>query len=148
LLFNAKTCAMARDVTAGYVALKAILLLLAVLECLFGFVLLFGAVPLAGLLPATLHLLPAIAVMVLMAFGVLALGFGYLSYLASRNPVRYVGIIDVLVFLLVAGALLGLYLNFALHAPSGPLLWTGAILRIALALVLIALRPKGINSID
>jgi hypothetical protein len=131
-----------------YVLLKLILLLLAILEIAAGLSMLFGAVPLAALIPASLQLLPALATMLLMVFGVIAIGFGYLVYLASHDPVRYVGIIDTLAFLLIAGALLGLYVTFALHALGGLVAWAGAVARIALALLLIALRPRGIRPVS
>jgi hypothetical protein len=129
-----------------YVLLKIILLVLSILEIAAGLLLLFGAVPLSTLIPATLQLLPALATMLLMVFGVVAIGFGYLIYLASRNPVRYVGVLDALTFLLIAGALLGLYVTFALHALGGPVAWVGAVARVALAVILLALRPRGVSS--
>jgi hypothetical protein len=129
-----------------YVLLKVILLVLAILEIAAGLLLLFGAVPLSALIPATLQLLPALATMLLMVFGVVAIGFGYLIYLASRNPVRYVGVVDTLAFWLIAGALLGLYVTFALHALGGPAAWVGAVARVALAVILLALRPRGVSS--
>jgi hypothetical protein len=128
------------------VLLKVILLVIAILEIAAGLLLLFGAVPLSSLIPATLQLLPALATMLLMVFGVVAIGFGYLVYLASRDPMRYVGVVDTLAFLLIAGALLGLYVMFALHALGGLVAWVGAVARIALALILIALRPRGQSS--
>ena len=133
--------------SSDYAALKAILLLLAVIETLTGVFLLFGARPLAVLAPADLHLLPAFTTGLLMVFGVLALGFGYLMYLASRDPMRYVGVIDTVVFLLIAGALLGLYATFALHALFGFAMWIGTGARLLLAIVLLALRPRGVSAV-
>ncbi len=130
-----------------FAALKVILLLLAILATVVGLLLLFGARPLAVLAPADLHLLPVLSVGLLMVLGILELGFGYLLYLASRDPIRYVGVIDTIIFFLFAGALFDLYVAFALHALLGSLGWFGAGVRLLLAIFLTALRPRGISAV-
>lgn len=130
-----------------FAALKVILLLLAIVEIAAGVLLVFGARPIAALAPADLRLLPVFATgLLLMVFGILALAFGYLMYLASRDPVRYVGVIDALIFVLFAGAFLGLYATFALHVLSGVLVWSGTVVRFLLAIVLLVLRPRDVRA--
>jgi len=77
--------------------------------------------------------------------GIVALALSYLSYVASRDPVRYVAFIDAFAFLLIAAAMLDLYASFVLHlAPffTGWFVIVRSIVRIGIALIFIALRPR------
>jgi hypothetical protein len=128
--------------TPHHGALKVILLVLGIVEVAAGATLIGGSSLFAPAVAAQLGMMPVLAAAMLCGFGLLALGIGYLLLIASREPVRYVGIIDVLIFLLLAGAVLGLYIGLNLHVFAGSLVWAGTAARIALAIILLALRPK------
>jgi len=76
--------------------------------------------------------------------GALVLGLGYLLYQAARDPVRYVAVIDVLVFVLIVGTIMDVYAGMThVLGPSVPVgfVWGRAVLRAVLAVCVIAWRP-------
>ena len=125
--------------------LRVLLGVLAVVVGLGGLVTLLGASWLLGL-DAMRGLLSGSAIGLVLRFvGALALGLGYLLYQAARDPVRYAAVIDVFAFLLIVGAIIDVYAALT-HLVGGPFLpaviWGRAALRIAIAIVLIAWRPR------
>jgi len=79
------------------------------------------------------------------ALGVMALFIAYSLYLAARDPVRYVGVIDGLVGLLVALSVVDIYAATALGMGAYYPLWAfyaRAAVRVAVAVLLLALRPR------
>lgn len=131
---------------AGNRILSGLLLVLAILSLVGGLGILFDSRLAVLALPSLLALAPltetsagTIIAILIQAFGAVAIGFAYLSYTASRDPVRYVGIIDafIIVLLLVAG--IDISVGTKLHV--GAILGSG-LLRIVLAAVLLFLRPK------
>jgi hypothetical protein len=80
------------------------------------------------------------------AFGIFALVLGYLLCVTARDPLRYAAVVDALIFLLLALAILNVYglvaLGLGTFYPAGYLV-VRAIVQLTLAVVLFALRPKG-----
>jgi hypothetical protein len=79
------------------------------------------------------------------AFGAIAIPLAYLLYLASRDPERYVAIIDATVIGLGIVVVLEVYAILAggLTQYWPPwLLWTSVVIRALLAIGLFALRPR------
>lgn len=128
-----------------HVILRVVLFLFAIIEVVAGLLLLFAAGPIVALAPATLGLAHNFGVTVLLIFGILALGFGYLLFVASKDPVRYVAVIDTLIFLCVAAVCVDLYATLVLQVlafPSVGLLVTRELVRLGLAVLLFVLRPR------
>lgn len=127
-------------------ALRVLLLIFAILLALGGLLLIASSTFFTSIAPAFLQCPPSMFYLVALKFiGILALAMSYLSYAASRDPVRYVAFIDAFAFLLIAAALLDLYASFVLHlAPffTGWFVIVRSIVRIGLALIFIALRPR------
>ena len=86
----------------------------------------------------------AVALAFIKAIGVSVLGFAYLTCVAARDPVRYVAIIDTLIFLALAAVVLNLYTIAYLHiSPYYTLYLMGrTVIQLAIGIALIALRPK------
>ena len=130
-------------------ALRLLLFIFAILFALGGLLLIAGSSYLASMAPSWLQAPPSMLYLVALKFiGIIALAMSYLSYVTSRDPVRYVAFIDALAFLLIAAALLDLYASFVLHlAPlfTGWFVIVRSIVRVGIALVLIALRPRQAN---
>ena len=72
------------------------------------------------------------------------LGFAYLTSVAARDPVRYGAIIDTLIFLVLAAAVLNLYTIAYFHiSPFFTLyLMARTVIQLAIGVALIVLRPK------
>jgi hypothetical protein len=131
-------------------ALRALLLVLAVLIGLAGVITLFGTTWLY-----TTFITPAFGVgtlitdVILKYVGVLALVMAYLLYTASRDPVRYVAVIDAFAGAAILFALIDMYsvVYLGLSSYYSPyLIWGRAFVRLALAGVLIAMRPRGAST--
>ena len=86
---------------------------------------------------------------ILRAFGIAVLVLADLLSVAAREPVRYAAIIDGFIFLLVAVAILNLYLalgqQLVAYYPS-VYLFVRAAIQVILAIALFMLRPKSITS--
>ena len=127
-------------------ALRALLLIFAILLALGGLLLIASSSFFASMAPAILQCPPSAFYLVALKFiGIFALALSYLSFVASRDPVRYAAFIDAFAFLLIAAALLDLYASFVLHlAPffTGWFVIVRSIVRIGIAIVFIALRPR------
>lgn len=134
----------------SYRPLRILLFAISAIEGIAGLALVFAA-------PLVLASAPPIVLpnanfvqSVIMALGVIALALSYLLCVTARDPVRYVAVIDTLVFILVAAALVEIYAIAALHAETyypGPYLIVRAIVQIALAAVFVALRPRRATAI-
>lgn len=135
-----------------YRALRMLLFVISAIEGLAGIVLLFASGWVLALAPANLGLpYSGVVVALVKAIGIIALALGYLLCAAARDPVRYIAVIDALVFILAAAAALNIYAVAALHVGSfypGPYLIVRAIVQLVLALIIIALRPKGATNLQ
>jgi hypothetical protein len=126
-------------------ALRTLLTVLAVFMAIAGIVLLFATGWLAAL--ATIPTGPGAETVsfLIKVIGVVVLGMSYLALCASRDPVRYVGIIDAFIITLVLVVLLELYEIFTGAAdrmfPYHLVLWS-ALARAAIAVVLFVMRPR------
>jgi hypothetical protein len=138
--------------THPYRALRMLLFAISAIEGLAGIVLLFATGWVLALAPPNLGLLSSSVVLALVkAIGIIALALGYLLCAAARDPVRYIAVIDALVFILVAAAALNVYAVAVLHVGwfyPAPYLIVRAIVQLALALALVALRPKGATNLQ
>jgi hypothetical protein len=132
--------------TGSHAALRTILGILAVVLTAGGVVLLFATSWLVSMIPAQPQFaVSTLTIIFLKALGAIGFMFAYLLFTASRDPVRYVAIVDAFAGLLLLGAALDVWavntLNFGSIYP-GHLIWLRVAVRIALAIVLIALRPR------
>lgn len=127
-------------------ALRILLLIFAILAAIGGLVTLFGSTYVASLGVMHLNFAPYGLVPMLLKFvGIVALALAYLMYVTSKDPIRYVAVIDAFAFLLIAAACIDLYALVVWHAaPFYPAAFViaRAIVRVTLAVVLIALRPR------
>ena len=129
-----------------YKGLTTLLYALAVLEAIAGLVLIFGSHWALSMAPANLGLQDTAFVTVFMkALGIVAIAIGYLLCVTARDPARYVAVIDTLVFMLIASAILIAYALVGMHIgqyfPAGYIV-ARIVIQIILAIVLIAMRPK------
>jgi hypothetical protein len=128
-------------------ALRVLLLVVAIVPAPAGVLLLLGSGVVASFAPVGWQFAPVgFAVVLLKFIGAVVLALAYLSYAASRDPVRNVAFIDAFIFLLIAAAAIDLYALAVLHAaPFYPPAFVVArsIIRLAIAIVLIVLRPRG-----
>jgi hypothetical protein len=130
----------------SYRNLSTLLYVLAVIEAVAGLILIFGANWVLSMAPANLALPDTgfIAIFV-KAIGILALGLGYLLCVTARDPARYVSVIDTLIFILIASAILIGYALGAMHLgryfPANYII-VRIVVQVILAAVLIAMRPK------
>lgn len=136
-----------RNMTSSHAFLRILLAVIAALTGVGGVLLLFapswGTRIMAALFGGGAGLLERV---LLMSFGALALAFAYLLLAAARDPERNVAIIDATAGLMILIALLGVYSALVVHlggAQLAPLIWLGTAIRLALAVALIALRPRG-----
>lgn len=129
-----------------YKGLSTLLYALAVLEAIAGLILIFGSHWALSMVPGNLALPDTAFVTVFMnAIGIIAIGLGYLLCVAARDPARYVAVIDTLVFILIASAILIAYALTAMHIgryfPAGYIV-VRIVIQLILAGALIAMRPK------
>jgi hypothetical protein len=123
--------------------LQILLIAIGVISVLAGFVLMFATGSIYALLeiPASDFLL-----IVLKAVGAVSVGIGYATLVAARDPERNVAIVDLLIIISVLAAGIGYYAEIVYHFSAGHvpswLVWAGASLRLLIAIILLALRPK------
>lgn len=130
-------------------ALQALLFVIALLLLAGGLVALFASGYIVDWQPWLESIQPGSITILLKVAGAMALAFSYLSYAASRDPVRYVAFVDALAFLLVAVSSIDLYGLWHWHiAPFHPAGWVivRVVIRLAVALVLVARRPRGVDA--
>lgn len=129
----------------SFLALRRLLFALAMLEGIGGLVVLLGSSWVLSLIPATLRFAaPGLDSELLKVFGAVALTLAYLLYSASRDPVRYVAVVDGFAFLLIAVAGIDLY-SAVFHTGPELAAWltaTRVVARLLLASALLALRPR------
>ena len=130
----------------AYRALRILLFAISAIEAIAGLVLVFASSWVLAMTPANIGLLNNGVLLAFMkAIGIVAIALGYLLCAAARDPVRYVAVIDALVFILLAAAALNVYAVAALHIGSffpGPYLIIRAVIQLILAVAIIALRPR------
>ena len=130
----------------SYRALRVLMFVIAVLEVIGGLLLIATPGWLISVAPGMVHFGPSGFVIVLLKLvGVLTFAFAYLSYVTARDPVRYVAVIDSLIFLALAAVAVELYELYVLHiSPFQQVQYVifRSVLRILFAIVLIALRPR------
>lgn len=136
----------AQSPMTSHPALRVLLTLMAIVAALVGVSILFaprwiftmsGAPEIAG---------QPLLILFAQAFGALAIPLAYLLYLASRDPVRYVAIIDAAIigFAIVVPLEIYAILAGGLTQYWPPwLLWTSVVIRACLGIALFALRPRG-----
>jgi hypothetical protein len=129
-----------------YRALTILLFAISAIEGIAGLVLIFGSSFVLSLAPSNLILPNANFVLALLkGLGIIAIALGYLMCVAARDPVRYVGVIDVLIFILVAAAILNIYALYALHLGAlypEPYVIARATVQLITAILLLRLRPR------
>jgi hypothetical protein len=129
----------------SYQALRVLLTVLAILAALVGVLILFAPQWVFSMSGAPQIAAQPLLILFAQAFGPFALGLSYLLYVTSRDPVRYVAVIDAAVIGLVIVVVLEAYaiLSGGLTAYWSPaLLWTSTIIRALIAVALFALRPR------
>ncbi len=129
-----------------YKPVRYLLFGITLISVIGGLALLFFTWLFLGLQAFAVQGVPGIVVVALLkVFGVFALMVAYLSYVAARDPVRYVAIINSLAFLLIAAAAIDLYMLLVYRAspfyPSQLVIARSAI-RLILALLLLLWRPR------
>jgi hypothetical protein len=126
--------------------LRGLLLVLAILVGIGGLVILFDGQLVFLVLPTpTETSAHTIITLLIQDFGALAVGLAVLLYAASRDPVRYVSVIDAFIVILVLLAGVDVYAQAELHFGAmypGYLIWARVAARLILAIILITLRPK------
>ena len=128
-------------------ALVILLFVLSALEGIVGLVLVFATNWLLGFSPGGLPPPPNndFVYVLLKGVGIVAIALGYLFCVAARDPVRYVAVIDALIFMCVAAAALEIYsvtsLNIGAYYP-GPYLMFRAAIQLVTAALLVLWRPK------
>lgn len=131
---------------ASHQTLRVLLYAVAAIEGIVGVVLLLATGWVLSF-TSTVFTLPyaPFVIALLKGIGIVVLALGYLLCVTARDPVRYVAVIDALVFILVAAAALNVYGVVALHLgafyPASYLIVRAAF-QLVLALALVALRPK------
>jgi hypothetical protein len=125
--------------------LRALLSVLAVIAALVGLSILFATRWVFTVSGAPQIAAQPLLILFAQAFGAVAIPLGYLLYRASRDPVRYVAIIDATVIGLGIVVVLEVYAILAggltqYYSPA--LLWTSVVIRALLAVALFALRPR------
>ena len=128
-------------------ALKAVLSVMCALLALGGLFLVFaaGSWIVKWLIPDANAQTAVWMLVMLKAFGALALFLAYLLYHAARDPVRHATTITGLAYMLILLAALDVYAAYALgFAGVYPIwaIWARAAVRVALAIVLLTLRPR------
>ena len=131
-----------------YRALRSLLLVLAILAAIGGVVLLFDARIIFFAVPAPAEAFAHSLIIILMqGFGALFIGLAVLLYAASRDPVRYISVIDAFIVILVLLSGIDVYAAETMHLGGmypGYLIWARVAFRLILAIVLLSLRPRAV----
>ncbi len=133
--------------SSQHALLRVILVIICTLTAAAGLFVIFASGFIVSRAPAALHLEPEVAIIVLKLAGVVALAISYLAAVTARDPIRYTAVINVLVFLLVAASAIDLYALVVVHvSPFYPAWFVigRSVARLVLALILFALRPRGV----
>lgn len=135
---------------SGYGALSIVLYIISTIEFIGGALLVVASGWILSFAPAALPFASSgYAVALLKAIGIIAIALSYLVCAAARDPVRYVAVIDALIFVLIAAAVLNVYalgqLHLGAYYPPAYLIVRAAI-QLLIAAALIAMRPRGVPS--
>jgi len=135
--------------TSAYRVLRGVLLLLAVVLGIAGVVVLFDAQLIFLAVPTpTEPFAHSLVTLLMQGYGAMALGLAVLLYAASRDPVRYVSVIDAFIVILVLLSGVDVYAAEKLHFGAlypGYLIWARVAFRLILAIVLLSLRPRAVQ---
>jgi hypothetical protein len=133
-----------------YRALRILLRVFSLLAALGGLLLIFAEKPLT----VRIFLRPpegevsTLLLSLLKEMGGMVLMLGVLLWLASRNPVRNVAVVDVVIVglcILALTPLLSLWMTASRNMPPGYLLWGRSVVRLAMAALLYWLRPRHVH---
>jgi hypothetical protein len=124
--------------------LQVLLTVIGVLSGLAGLFLLFATNLLFSLMAVPVE--PVFFIFMTKVFGAVTIAIAYASLVASRDPARYVAVVDMLIIIMVLAAALGVYAEIGLHLAIGhvtaSLVWTGTAVRLILAIAFLILRPR------
>ncbi|HEV3156706.1 MAG TPA: hypothetical protein VGZ00_05110 [Candidatus Baltobacteraceae bacterium] len=128
--------------------LRILLQFLASIEAIAGITLIFASKWVLSLTAVDLSPPDTYGMLLLLkAGGIIGTAFAYLLFRAGSDPVRYIAVIDALIFMLSTAAILNLYallkLHIGLFSPP-PFIITRALFQCFLAAVFVALRPRGV----
>ena len=131
-----------------YRTLRGLLLALAILAGIGGLVVLFDARIIFLALPTpTEAFAHSLIVLLMQGFGAIIIGLAILLYAASRDPVRYIRVIDAFIVMLVLLSGVDVYAAETMHLGGiypGSLIWARVAFRLILAIVLLSLRPRAV----
>jgi hypothetical protein len=127
--------------------LRTLLTILALLGTAGGLFLLFGSSKLLSwFLPALGPEASTLFVIISKFIGALAFFVAYLAFVTARDPVRYAAVVDGLAGIMFLLALIDVYsitmLQFGNYYPAWAI-WTRVLVRVAIGITLILLRPRG-----
>ena len=129
--------------------LRGLLLMLAILAGIGGSFVLFDARIIFLAVPTpTEAFAHSLITLMIQGFGALFIGLAILLYAASRDPVRYVSVIDAFIVILVLLSGIDVYAAETLHTGTmypGHLIWARVTFRLVLAIVLLSLRPRAVQ---
>jgi len=132
-----------------YRALRGLLLALAILAAIAGIAILFDPQLIFLALPMPREQSAHTIITVLIQdLGALVLGFGILLYRASREPVRYLSVVDAFIVILVLFSGVDVYAVEELHFGDvypATMVWVRIAVRLVLAIVLLSLRPRAVR---
>ena len=129
----------------SYRVLSIVLYVISAIAALAGLWLIFFTTSLLSMIQGMLVTqLPAdnFVVVLFQAIGIIELVYAYLLCAAARDPVRYIAVVDSLIFLLLAAALLNIYALAFLHLHPAAYLIGRAFFQIVVAAIVFGLRPK------
>lgn len=134
------------NVWQSYRGLRILLFAMSAVTALAGLVLVFFPRFLLSMSPSSLAFAASgLSVALVTALGIIAIAFGYLLCAAAREPVRYVAVIDTVIFTCVCAAALNIYgvvgLRLGAFYPATYLI-VRALIQLAIAVALFVLRPR------
>jgi hypothetical protein len=133
----------------NYKVLRGLLAVIAILATVGGLFLIFGTSWIVQkFMPGLSDQATALMLLLLKDFGAFAFMVAYLFFMTSRDPVRYVAVINgfaLVAFLLAIFDVYGIVaLHFGAYYPLWAI-WARIVLRVALGSVLLAMRPKEVS---
>ena len=126
--------------------LRGLLSVLAIIAALAGAVVIFDAQLVFWVLPVPQEAFAhSMITLLVQDLGALMIGFAMLLYAASRDPVRYITVINAFIVVLVLFAGVDVYAAEKLHFGAiypGYMIWGRVAFRLVLAIILLSLRPR------
>jgi hypothetical protein len=132
---------MTNDATS-HKALRILLVGLGVILVVGGFGLMLAAQPLMDRFSFQPWLGGSLSAPLLEAIGAMAAGLSYFAFKAAGDPRRNVAIVEGLALLMLLLAIVDVATALTLPGPYAPFSWVRAALRLGLAAVLLAMRPR------